>query len=730
MGYKLAVLLLAANLALAPLWGEPSQSDRYKYAPMVGAAKLWNMIRYLHPRVTGDSTAWDAALIAVIPQIEAVHSDEELAVALDKMLATLHDPCTRIAGGLPGKGVTVQSFDSGTMVIHAGNGELSGSLGAGLMLKMGIPQTSNLVWDIRGSRLPYTLMSRPDIHQLTANGIGYAYREHTGYAPKDGIGMRYYSSALKIVDPPPTSANKTGSKWRQVYLVDKDSAVPFQAIIDQLNGRSTILSEDPPGSLQAGFTELIHVLGKVMAEVRVADVRYPDGTTEFAPTRVMLNRGEEAVKAAVNAVTYGTVEGTPGPPGERPKFEPGAAGFRDLPYADTPYPSREMRLLAAMRVWGILRYFDPYIALQGDKWDDVLVELLPKFADARDAHEYYLAIAELTGRSDDANCVAKGRAIPFGRATAPMEIRMIDDQPVVTRLYQPGTAKAGDVILAIDGVPVEKRIEELSHYIAAPGATALHREIGRTLLVGTSFLTNAKSSTPMKLTVQGKDGAQREVAVTLSDANRTMPPARAGDAIRLINDHIGYADLERVDSTELEGMFEKFHQTAGVIFDLRGYPKGNALAFAAYLEQTNQPVVAELFRNVVGMGADNATHISFLQSELRAPSVVKERYTGKAVALIDGQAASLTGESAMCLKAAGAVLIGSPAFPSFASYGTSFDIPGGVKVSFSGQIPRWPGGKLVYPDGVRPDVEVQPTLAGIRDGRDEVLDAAVAYLSK
>src|ERR1035438_213351 len=113
MRMNLAVLtLLAANLTQVPLLGQPSQSDKYKYAPLVATAKLWNMIRYLHPRLTGDSTAWDTALIAAIPKIETVHSDEDLAAALDAMLETLHDPCTRIASQLPGKGISVQSSDS------------------------------------------------------------------------------------------------------------------------------------------------------------------------------------------------------------------------------------------------------------------------------------------------------------------------------------------------------------------------------------------------------------------------------------------------------------------------------------------------------------------------------------------------------------------------------------------------------------------------------------------
>jgi hypothetical protein len=278
--------------------------------------------------------------------------------------------------------------------------------------------------------------------------------------------------------------------------------------------------------------------------------------------------------------------------------------------------------------------------------------------------------------------------------------------------------------MKIDGQPVQQRIDELSRYIATPSPLALLSQVGHFLLTGASDYK-------MNLTVQGKDGAEREVPIVLNEANRrAIPASRREDAVRLINQRIGYADMERVESAELDGMFEKFNQTAAIIFDLRGYPRDNALVIAARLGNRNQPVVAELFRNVVGVGG-NESHISFTQSELRLSRTTKPRYAGKTVALIDEVPGTLTGESAMCLKAANnTVLIGSAAFPTFSAYSTRFDVPGGINVFFSGQIPRWPGGKLVYPEGLQPDVEVHPTIAAIRAGRDEVLEAAVAYLGK
>jgi hypothetical protein len=703
--------LLSFFLLTAPLFAAPTQSDRYRYAPLVSTAKLWNMIRYLDPRAAGDSTAWDAALVAALPKIEAAHSDEDLAVALDGMLRTLNDPCTRISLGLPGDPVSVQSIDSGTMLIHAGNGDLSGSMGAGLMLKMGIPQTSNVVWDLRGSRMPFS--RRPTIDDLRRNGLGYAFRQFSGYPAPEGPGERRYSSSFQIVEPLPPADRERIGKLRQIYLVDKDSAVPVQAIMDQVNSHTAIFSEDSPQDLQAGFTELVQVLGKVEAEVRVGELYYPDGTTGFAPNRVVLNRGAEAVKAAAAAIYNANWP----PPGERPDWEILPTAFRDVAYPD--YPSREMRILAAFRIWGILHYFNPRVATMGSQWEDVLTELLPKFADAKSVRDYHLAIAEMVARTGDPSCRAESSELDgvLGLAAPRFEARFLENQLVVSSVLVPGDVHPGDVILKIDGVAVKDRAEKLSPYVPA------QNPISRYLLSG-------PPEGKLILTVRAKDNTERDIPVSLYADKKVYRLHRSGDPMRLIDEKTGYADLERVEPSGLDAMFEKFAGTSGVIFDLRGFPADITLAIASRLGNRSQPVAALFLRNLVGLGV-NQSHISFVQSEFHVPATSKSRYSGKTVALIDELSSELAGESAMCFKAANnTVLIGSPAFPAFSVFTTMFDVPGGAKVYFGGESARWPDGTTLKNGNVQPDVEVVPTIAGLRAGRDEVLDQAIAYLSK
>lgn len=59
---------------------------------------------------------------------------------------------------------------------------------------------------------------------------------------------------------------------------------------------------------------------------------------------------------------------------------------------------------------------------------------------------------------------------------------------------------------------------------------------------------------------------------------------------------------------------------------------------------------------------------------------------------------------------------------------TSLSVPGGIYVRFSGQGVWHADGRQLQRLGLQPIVDVRPTLAGIRAGKDEVLDRAIEYL--
>ena len=85
-------------------------------------------------------------------------------------------------------------------------------------------------------------------------------------------------------------------------------------------------------------------------------------------------------------------------------------------------------------------------------------------------------------RTGDPACAARSAQmqVVFGSAVPPIEVHVIGHQPLITRVFKEGQAQPGDVILKIDGKPVQSRIDELSHYLAGAGA-ARDREPNRPL---------------------------------------------------------------------------------------------------------------------------------------------------------------------------------------------------------------------------------------------------------
>lgn len=56
---------------------------------------------------------------------------------------------------------------------------------------------------------------------------------------------------------------------------------------------------------------------------------------------------------------------------------------------------------------------------------------------------------------------------------------------------------------------------------------------------------------------------------------------------------------------------------------------------------------------------------------------------------------------------------------------SEFVLPGGIRSCFSGLDWHYPGGWCVQRQGVRLDLEVEPTIGGVRAGRVETREAAV-----
>ena len=95
------------------------------------------------------------------------------------------------------------------------------------------------------------------------------------------------------------------------------------------------------------------------------------------------------------------------------------------------------------------------------------------------------------------------------------------------------------------------------------------------------------------------------------------------------------------------------------------------------------------------------------------------------VILIDEISQSQSEYTAMALRASpNARIVGSTTAGADGNV-TPIPLPGGLRSMISGIGVFYPDKRPTQRTGIIPDVEVRPTIEGIRDGRDEVLESAL-----
>jgi C-terminal processing protease CtpA/Prc len=502
-------------------------------------------------------------------------------------------------------------------------------------------------------------------------------------------------------------------------VTNQRSGVPDLAWALQRTGDAVVVVQGPEAPDPFAQTEIVTLGGAYRAHLRRGVLTEADPRPDIAlPASTSDDKViEVAVKAALRKIA---AKGPP-MPGSAPRPAHLPRWRADETYEKEAYPARERRLLGLFRMWNVIEYFYPYLPLMGGAWQTALVDFIPRFEAANDAREYALAVTELAARIPDGHVGVWGskelRPL-FGAAHAPFEVRRIEGQAVITSLLGDASLAGaglavGDVVLSVDGEPLETRVAGLSKYIAASNDSWRAFRTLRSALSG-----DAGSS--LKVSVRDASGAVRDVTVPRSVAK--VPP-RSGPVYRLLEDGIGYADLDRLENTDVDAMFAMFEKTRAIVFDMRGYPRGTAWTVGPRLNVLHATGAAQFYEPLVG--PRTADRSFFLQP---IGTTDKPLYRGKTVMLVDERTMSQAEHTGLFFEAAnGTRFIGSQTAGANGDV-TNLSVPGGIFVSFSGHDVRHADGRQLQRIGLVPDIDVRPTLLGLRAGRDEVLERAVAYL--
>tara|TARA_R110000868_G_scaffold411634_2_gene706566 strand:- start:27 stop:1652 length:1626 start_codon:yes stop_codon:yes gene_type:complete len=382
-------------------------------------------------------------------------------------------------------------------------------------------------------------------------------------------------------------------------------------------------------------------------------------------------------------------------------------------YKDFEYPDEEYRLLGLAKYWNIIEYFYPYKYLTDQNWDLVLNEMIPKIRYASNKTEYQLSVKELVAKLDDTHAW-----INFSTESLkylPFKISHIDNKAVVVGFYNDSIAdlnklKLGDVILKINDLDVETELIQNLKYEAGSNKNIKIKSTYNRIFNGLENTAN--------LTIE-RNGAIEQMKVNrydFKDFNYWNSTKRVKS--KSINDEIGYINMASVKGIDIPGIFDSFKTKKSIIIDLRNYPAFIYRRFSRYLNSEKRA-----FTKIYSPNINYPSRFTYID-DLKTSSY-KKAFKGKIILLVNEESISRSEFTAMAFQTADKVITVGNQTAGADGDVAIFEYIGGYRTAISGNGVLYPNGAETQRKGITIDIEIKPTIKGLRQGRDEVLEKAI-----
>lgn len=401
----------------------------------------------------------------------------------------------------------------------------------------------------------------------------------------------------------------------------------------------------------------------------------------------------------------------------------------DNAYDNITYNEKGGRILALFRYWNIINYFYPYKYLTTTNWDYVLKKYIPLFLNFQNNLEYETNLVLLFRELNDSHVNACGmlREIELNKGNnyAPIQLEYIQNKVVVVGLDKEYITSSkiqyGDIVTHVDGIKIEDLIDSLKVNYPSSNYKVMMRDITSNLLrsnnysIDLNYVSNNKSH---KETFQLCNYNKLNIKKKYTKYNNT------DSCFLILDNNIGYVNMLNMRYKDLNKIKYKLRNTSGIIVDIRGYPSELlAKSFGGFFVDS-----LTFFEKSTIANLNNPGEFYFGKNEFLINA--KETYGGKVVVLVNEQTQSKAEYTTMAMIAGkNSILVGGRTAGTDGDITTIY-LPGGIRTAITTQGVYYPNGDETQCIGLVPDYLVEPTIEGIKDSRDEVLDEAIKIIKR
>lgn len=395
--------------------------------------------------------------------------------------------------------------------------------------------------------------------------------------------------------------------------------------------------------------------------------------------------------------------------------------------------SDEEKIEAISKVWYEAKFnfanFDkvPYL-----NWDSVYKAFLPKMLATKNIKESYRVLQQMNQLLRDGHSRIIEPLYYFLKENdkLPFICTYIDDKVVVVKNLSNDTAyhsvTPGTIITAIDNIPIQQYIKEnISPYIHF---STPQDSISR---IYTYELFKGVRGSKVQLTFQ--DLNNRIVTKTFTRSSNFFLPKII---YSVLPNNIGYLIVNSFESDDIvksfDSLFPAIQKSKALIIDVRLNGGGNSnIGYEILGCLTDKPFLTSLnvlhtYRPSQRAWGDGAVALQLETDDWKPYK--KVLYSNPVAVLTSAATYSAAEDFTVAYKQMQRGKIFGSATGGSTGQPLGYDLPGGGLGFICTKRDVMANGTEFVGVGVIPDVQVSATLAGIRSGKDEVLNAAVQYL--
>lgn len=386
-------------------------------------------------------------------------------------------------------------------------------------------------------------------------------------------------------------------------------------------------------------------------------------------------------------------------------------------------------LASIIEFWNIIQHFYYYKYQISEKTNTILMKSIIELIASNNAANYFCILKKMGANLRDNHVSVEKIELKNNNelVNPPFLVGWIEGKYLITRITSDSLTEIleeGNEIIAVNGKNVKKIVDSLNQYVSSATPQSWYYRIPY-------LLTEEKNNTT-SLTISrvGKN----DTTLYFNKKFRVQIPGLylypKLDKFFEINDSIWYVNLSKISYFDFKKKIKKLKQAKGIVFDIRNYPRLINSNFIRHLIDTPIfsckmaiPGIIYPDNKYLYFATENDTSVAILKPQ-------KPKLNAKCVFLTSGATISKAETFIDYIKNNKiGVIIGEPTGGTNGEI-TQINLFNRFSITFTNMIAIRSDNQPFMANGITPDIYFCPTIKGISNKEDEMLQKSIEYLTQ